>query len=146
MYMPILTLSRPPRLSPNLLDYVLHVRISKHARPQTRLVMACKFARTRPQSISPQSFDYSMQDPTIRESNIVCILARLRPFGSHTHGLQVYISTLNGSQPPSEPPDAVSHGPQVDPQTTTTVAYMLFGSFPPSLCAYSGDHNLSVHH
>ena len=108
--------SRPPILSPNSLDYGLHVctiMASKCISPnsldhglqvhlQSRSITASgcvsKRTRTRPPIVSPNSLDYGLQVRTIMASKVhISKLCRSRPLvasaNSLDHGLPVHLQT-----------------------------------------------------
>jgi len=94
--------SRPPSVSPDSLDYGLHV--------PTIMASKCisKLARSRPPTASLSPLDLSLQvhlqtrsitaskcisEFMIMASKCIFKLARLRPPSSHDHGLQLHLQT-----------------------------------------------------
>jgi len=108
-----------------------------------------KLARSRPPSASPNSLDHGLQvhlqTRSIAASKCISKLARLQPPSSHDHGLQVHISKLARSWPPSASPNSLDHGLQVYLRTRSITAFKCITTLarlrPPS----SHDHGLQVH-
>jgi len=95
-----LTRSRPPSASPNSLDHGVHVYL------QTRSITASKFAQSWTPSASPNSVDHdSLQVYLQTRSIMASMFAQSWPLGaspnSLDYGLQVHISILARSRPPS---------------------------------------------
>ena len=98
-------------------------------------------------------------------SKCISTLAQLRPSSSHNHGIQVDISTLARSRPPSYSPNShdygrhfrtfiasewispnlLNHGLQVYPQTRSNTASKFARSWPPSESSNPLDHDLEVY-
>jgi len=85
--------------------------------PSTASKYLSNLAQSWPPSVSPNSLDDSLQvhlqTRAITASNCISKHARLRPPSLHNHGLQVPISKLARSRPPSESPNSLDHGLQV---------------------------------
>ena len=69
-------------------------------------------------------------------------LAQLRPPSSHDYGLQVHISKVARSWPPSASRKLLDYGVQVYLQTRSNMASRFARSWPPSALTQSLDHGL----
>jgi hypothetical protein len=135
-----LALPRPPIPSPNPLDYGLQVHVSK-------------LARLWPPCASPNSVDrgiqVNLQTSLITASKCISKLLQLRPPSSHDHGLQVHISILARSWPPSGSPNSFDRGVQVHIETSSITASKciseLARSQPPGVSLHSPNYGLQVH-
>ena len=72
-------------------------------------------------------------------------LTRLWPPSSHDHGIQVHISKLARSQPPSVSPNWLDYGLQLCTIMASKCIYTLAWSWPPSASPNSLDHSLQVY-
>jgi len=134
----------PPSTTPISLDHSLQVHL------ETRLVTGSecifKLDRSRPPSVSPDSLDMAckfarswppssyLQTRWITASKCISILAWLRPAGLHDHGLQVHISKLAQSRPPSVSPDSLNHCLLIRSIMASKCISKLARSRPPRKC------------
>jgi len=88
--------SRPPRVSPNSVDHGLQVYL------QTRIITACKFARSWP----PSAY---LQTLLITANKCISKLARLRPPQVHSITPSKCISKYPRLPPPSASPKLLDH-------------------------------------
>ena len=86
-----------------------------------------------------------LQTRSITAFKCISRLARSRPTRSHVHGLQVHISKLVQSWPPSASPNSLDHGLQVYLQTRSITACKFARSWPPSASPNSLNLSLHVH-
>jgi len=90
-----------------------------------------------------------VQSRSITASKCISRLARLRAPRSHDHCLQVHISKLARSRPPSVSPNSLDYGLQVHLQTRSITISECISKFtrsrPPSVSPNTLDYRLQVH-
>ena len=101
----------------------------------------CKFARSRPRSVPPNSLHYRLHVCRIITSKCISKHGQLRPPSLYDHGLQVHISKATWSRPPSASPNSLDYGLQIRPIITSKIMSKHALLRPPS----SHDHVLQVH-
>ena len=119
---------------------------------QTRSITASKcipiLARLPPPSVSPNSLHHRLQvhlqTRSITASKGISRLDRLRPASSHDHGLQVHISTLARSRPPSASPNSLDYRLQVHLHSRLITASEYISEFTGS--SISGAPRIALKH
>jgi len=123
---------------------------------QTRSITASKciskLAQSRHPSASPNSLNHCLQvhleTRSIAASKCISKLAWLQPPSSHDHGLQVQISKLARSWPPSASPNSLDRDLQVHLQSRSIMASKciseLARSQPSSVSLHMPDYSLHV--
>jgi len=138
-------------ISSNSLDNGLQVHLP--ARSITSSKCISKLVRLWPPSASLYSLNYGLQvhlqTGAIMASKCILKVAWLAPPSLHDHGLQVHVSKLAESLPPSPSPNSVDHSLQVYLQTCTITAFKFISKLVqlrhPSASPNSHNYGLQVH-